>query len=197
MAPAAGPVSPPTSSVAPSDGFQFLCQGKLVSAEVDRALYGQPSSGGFGLRFRVRNKTARRVGLDRRAFWGVLYPLQWGFSASRTLDEIRGRRPILEALSESASAELRQAHRDGKLTFIDPFGFADYYRASNGACIPRTPEVGFLHLTIYGRVSATDGEIVDDILPASDATLADLGWWLILEAPLRWKAPPAEGWVVR
>jgi len=167
---------------------------QVLAVRVERRLYQQAGSPHFLVRVRVDNRSARRLGVDLRDYWSVIYPNQWGALREDHRSIIDEMRATPEPLDAALCADLRRAFASGDLTAVPPTGSVEYYRefnASGRAEVDQQATEQYLFVSLAGQTLYTDGTRCDHLEAAGPGD-SDL----VIATPVPWGEVPANAQVV-
>jgi len=175
--------------------WQKIAQDKWVRVSVERVLYKKPQGDGFFVHIRVDNESGRRLGVDLRDPFNVIYPNQWTIQPRperRSIDEGRiQRRPDVDR-----NALLRD-FRDGHLTgFSD---YLDYFREFDGkSSEPTNSDSGrYLLISMDGRLVFSDGKAIDVISLEWGSQTTDAQTDVVVPLPIKWNSVQAGMLVIK
>jgi len=174
----------------PGAEWQLLIEDKFVSVYVERSLCRVSGKKGFFVHVRIDNKTHKRLGVDLRDRFSVIYPNQWGLYSKPHRDTIDEERMIPPKMDAALKQKLVADFHAGALTGIGDS--LDYYREFYG----QSPEANansagnLLIVSMGGWLLFSDGESSDmaslEESKERPFQLSDV----VLPLPLRWKNIP-------
>jgi len=174
----------------PGMEWQLLIEDKFVSVYVERSLYRTSGNKGFFVHVRIYNRTHKKLGVDLRDRFSLIYPNQWGLYQKPHRDAIDEERMIPPKMDPALKQKLTAAFHTGALTEIGDS--LDYYREFYGQC----PEANansagnFLIVSMGGWLLFSDGESGDMAsLEQSRERPFELSE-VVLPLPLQWKNIP-------
>ncbi len=175
----------------PEAEWQLLVEDKFVSVYVERSPYRTPGNKDFFVHVRIYNKTHKRLGVDLRDRFSVIYPNQWGLYPKPHRDAIDEERMIPPKMDPVLKQKLIADFHDGALTEIGDS--LDYYREFYG----QSPEANansagnFLIVSMGGWLLFSDGES-SDMASLEESKGHAIGLSdVVIALPFKWKNIPA------
>jgi hypothetical protein len=163
----------------------------MADVLVERALYEKPGAPHFYVRVRVVDRTGADLGASTADYFGVVYPNQWGASATphrQVIDEARLPQAPLDA---AALARLLDEHRRGSTARVPAHRSFEYYRdfnASSRADVDAQARGNrYVIVAMDGRLDVTDGAAGERIQLAADD---DAAREVTIDVPVRWGVVP-------
>jgi hypothetical protein len=181
--------APPSPSPVASPWFPVLT-GQLAAVSVERALYMSAGPAlSIYIHVRIDNRAGSPIWVCLNDYWTTIYPNQWERSQRDHRGAINERRVSHGPLDRDTARMLLATCVN---TRIEVGGSADVYRDFTGS--DYHPAVGrWMLVALDGRVVATDGTRVDDLVVGDDEASRIL---VVPAAPLVWRALPARAHVI-
>ena len=174
----------------PEVEWQLLVEDKFVSVYVERSLYKVSGSKDFFVHVRIYNRTHKRLSVDLRDRFSVIYPDQWGLYSKPHRDAIDEERMVPPKMDAALKQKLIADFHAGALTGIGDS--LDYYREFYG----QGPEANansagnFMIVSMGGWLLLSDGESGDMAsLEESRERPFELSD-VVFPLPLQWKNIP-------
>jgi len=209
--------SPPAAPAAGADGqWAVIAHGRLADAFVERVLYERAGTSHFFVHVRIVNKTPSDLGAAlglalvaqapgaaaaphaaRNAYFGVLYPNQWGASDTPHRQVVDEARLPARPLDGATRAELVGASMRGATPQVPAAGWLDYYRDFNASARADVDAQSRGHryvlIVMDGHLDVTDGLEVERVAPPAND---DAAREVALDTPVAWKTVPAGSFVL-
>ncbi len=180
----------------PDPEWHPLASGSLVQVLAAPTLYRARETVGCLVRVKVSNTSSKRIGVDLRDYWNVIYPNQWTVSPEPRRLVVDETELSPRPLNNQERRLLRERYRREALTFIQPHGAGEYLREFNGTC-PTSPDLRrgrYVIMSMSGRLWVTDGEQVEEVtllgLPPERRDV-------VMALPLAWADLPGGIRVIR
>ena len=168
--------------------------GKMIDITIDSVLYETPKSKNFFVKFFIRNKTLKTVGVDLSDYWKLIYPNQWGVydtTYRMVIDEIQ---IIPDTLDSKKKDKMKKFFRAGEMNNILTGKTITYYREFNaGGKKDITIKQGqYLIISLDGVLHMTDGENFESVFCNGKS---DVNRELVIKYPLKWAQIPENSLV--
>ena len=171
--------------------LHLVSRSASVHVEVERALYRSSRSPRFFMHVRITNDTDRRLGVDLRNRFNVVYPNQWSASDHPRRDAIDERRLAPSVADAGADDGANAAFASGALKALAAHATVDYFIDFNagGAALVDTQTAShpYVLVSMDGVIRTTDGKTPErtNVIPVG----GDLD--VVIPAPIVWKEIPS------
>src|SRR5215469_2029097 len=182
------------------DKWPLVFEGRLARVEVERALYERRTDEDCFMAVRVTNVTNRRVGVDLRRFWKVIYPNSQGFSKMPAPELIDEERLIQEPMSATEKKKLMKDYSGKGLAAIGPHGSITYFRGFTFGHNLRkeidSASYEYLIIGLDGALQMTDGLTTEEVIFPMNDRGAEGARWVAIPLPAIWQTVPNNSLVV-
>ncbi len=146
-----------------TDSEQLIYKGTFVEVYVEKAIYHAPNYQNFLMKYTIKNKSNKIIGIDLSDYWKVFYPNQWGIYKKPYREVIDERQ--INPDKKVDKAALISKFKNNNLTFIQPNETLEYYRNWNGSGekVALTNKDEYLIISIDGQLLLTDGNETEHI----------------------------------
>jgi len=168
--------------------------GNMIEITVDSVLYETPKSKNFFVKFLIRNKTHKTIGVDLSDYWKLIYPNQWGVYDTdhrMVIDEIQ---VIPDTLDQKKKDKMEKSFKANELNNILTGKTITYYREFNaGGKKDITIKQGqYLIISLDGVLHITDGEYFESVFCNGKS---NVNRELVIKHPLKWENIPENSLV--
>ena len=169
--------------------------GLLSEVYISKTLYTCKESNHLYIKFRIVNRSEKKIGVDLSDYWEVIFPNQW------IIHPIERQIEAVEYQEEPPSFELRKERMkrylfNNKIPVIEPGEYLEYYRDYDSGKAKnidlRKGEV--LNISFDGVLFITDGEYFE-LVQCFDESKVYRNMYLM--HPLKWDKVPADALIIR
>lgn len=168
--------------------------GNMVDITIDSVLYETPKSKNFFVKFFIRNKTPKTVGVDLSDYWKLIYPNQWGVYDTNYRMVIDESQIIPDSLDQKKKDKMKTFFNAGEMNNILTGKTITYYREFNaGGKKDITIKQGkYLIISLDGVLHMTDGENFESVFCNGKS---NVNRELVIRYPLKWQQIPENSLV--
>lgn len=168
--------------------------GKMVDITIDSVLYETPKSKNFFVKFLIRNKTLKTVGVDLSDYGKLIYPNQWGIYDTTYRMVIDESQIIPDTLGQKEKEKMKKFFKANQMNNILTGKTITYYREFNaGGKKDITIKQGkYLIISLDGVLHMTDGENFESVFCNGKSIV---NRELVIKYPLKWSTIPENSLV--
>jgi hypothetical protein len=168
--------------------------GNMVDITIDSVLYETPMSKNFFVKFFIRNKTLKTIGVDLSDYWKLIYPNQWGVYDTNYRMVIDEGQIIPDTLDMKKKDKMKKFFKAGEMNNILTGKTISYYREFNaGGKKDITIKQGkYLIISLDGVLHMTDGENFESVFCNGKS---NVNRELVIKYPLKWATIPENSLV--
>jgi len=176
-----------------AEPWQTIVSNDSVTIEVENVLYEKTDGDKCFIHVKLINQSENEIGVDLNDPWSVIYPNQWGASASTSrgvIDELRRFMPFDSAFIQKTI----EAFKSKSLTLIKGKGSTDYYIAFNADGKKKLKDVRekYVLVVVDGSIVFTDGKNVRQVSLEKVYREREV----VMPTPLEWKLLPVGSLIV-
>jgi len=172
-----------------------LYQGNLFDVSIDSVLYESPKSKYFFIKFFIKNKSLKKIGVELTERMQVIYPNQYGDYDTNFRSVIDEEQIIPDTLDKKKKDKLKRLYDTEELSMILPgknlFYYCDFNNGGKKDIVSLKKR--YVIISFDGLLNVTDGENFESVYCDGKTKV---NRELVISTPVKWAVIPENSIVV-